>query len=48
VERQGCGRQIKQLADPPSGKACGAGFYEKAKDLEPRILREGGERFDGS
>src|SRR5882762_10163955 len=48
VERQGCRRQIKQLADPPSGESFGAGFYEKAKDLEPRVLRESGKRFDGS
>src|SRR2546426_7145344 len=46
VERQGCGRQIKQLADPPSGESFGAGFHEKAEDLEPRVLREGGKRFD--
>ena len=47
VERQGCGRQIKLFADPPSGESFGAGFYEKAEDLEPRVLRQGGKRFDG-
>jgi len=48
VERQGCGRQIKQLADPPRGEPFGAGFYEKAENLEPRVLRESGKRFDSS
>ena len=47
MERQGCGRQIKLFADPPRGEPFGAGFYEKAEDLEPRILRESGKRFDG-
>src|SRR2546428_10532256 len=46
VERQGCGRQIEQFADPPSGEAFGPGFYEKAENLEPRVLRESGKRFD--
>src|SRR5436190_231440 len=45
VERQGCGRQIKLFADPPGGESFGAGSYEKAEDLEPRVLREGGKRI---
>src|SRR6266446_8982266 len=48
VERQGCRSQIKLFADPPGGEAFGPGFYEKAEDLEPRVLRESGKRFDGS
>src|SRR2546427_545979 len=48
VERQGCRRQIKLFADPPCSESFGAGFYEKAEDLEPRVLRESGERIDGS
>src|SRR6267378_1265504 len=47
VERQGCRRQIKLLADPPRRKSFGAGFYEKAEHLEPRVLRESGKRIDG-
>src|SRR5712691_12099830 len=46
VERQGRGGQVELLPNPPRGEAFGAGFYEKAEDLEPRVLRESGERFD--
>jgi len=46
VERQGCGGQVKLLSNPACGESFGAGFYEKAEDLEPRVLRESGERID--
>src|SRR6267143_6383881 len=46
VERQRRGGQVELLPDPPRGESFGAGFYEKAEDLEPRVLRESGKRFD--
>jgi len=48
VERQRRGGQVKLLSNPARGESLGAGFYEKAEDVEPRVLRESGERFDGS
>src|SRR6266850_5175368 len=47
VERQRSGGQVKLLSNPARGEAFWAGFYEKAEDLEPRVLRESGKRFDG-
>src|SRR6266849_1620182 len=46
VERQRCGGQVELLSNPPRRKSFGAGFYEKAEDLEPRVLRESGKRID--
>src|SRR6266850_6806944 len=47
VERQRSGGQVKLLSNPARREAFWAGFYEKAEDLEPRVLRESGKRFDG-
>src|SRR6266849_7058628 len=47
VERQRRGGQVKLLSNPARREAFRAGFYEKAEDLEPRVLRESGKRFDG-
>ena len=47
MERKGRGRELQLLANRPGGQAFRALLDEQAKDREPMLLRQGGQRVEG-